>query len=147
MTSNFLYLSFSTLHSRSLWKTDTTIFTKLNKPPLSNKPPRLYYTPPSNKSKIIILSPPPPPPPWGELIEGFCSFTLSFVKFCTSEHYQAFYVYGRIQLNFSAFPTPENFFTGTHHNLPWVPEVFPAYGGNFRCWPKADTSLAVGASH
>ena len=31
--------------------------------------------------------------------------------------------------------------------LPWVPEVFLAYGGNFRCWPKADTSSAVGRSH
>ena len=24
--------------------------------------------------------------------------------------------------------------------LPWVPEVLLACGGNFRCWPKADTS-------
>ena len=32
-------------------------------------------------------------------------------------------------------------------DLPWVPEVLLAYGGNFRCWPKADTSLAVGHSH
>ena len=31
--------------------------------------------------------------------------------------------------------------------LPWVPEVFLACGGNFRCWPKADTSSAVGRSH
>ena len=31
--------------------------------------------------------------------------------------------------------------------LPWVPEAFLACGGNFRCWPKADTSLAVGRSH
>ena len=31
--------------------------------------------------------------------------------------------------------------------LPWVPEVFLACGGNFRCWPKADTSSAVGAGH
>ena len=30
--------------------------------------------------------------------------------------------------------------------LPWVPEVFLACGGNFRCWPKADTSSAVGRS-
>ena len=22
--------------------------------------------------------------------------------------------------------------------LPWVPEVFLACGGNFRCWPKAE---------
>ena len=26
--------------------------------------------------------------------------------------------------------------------LPWVPEVFLAWGGNFRCWPKADTSTS-----
>ena len=32
-------------------------------------------------------------------------------------------------------------------DLPWVPEVFLACGGNFRCWPKADTSSAVGRSH
>ena len=32
-------------------------------------------------------------------------------------------------------------------DLPLVPEVFLAYGGNFRCWPKADTSSAVGLSH
>ena len=30
--------------------------------------------------------------------------------------------------------------------LPWVPEVFLACSGNFRCWPKADTSSAVGRS-
>ena len=30
--------------------------------------------------------------------------------------------------------------------VPWVPEVFLACGGNFRCWPKADTSSAVGRS-
>ena len=30
--------------------------------------------------------------------------------------------------------------------LPWVPEVFLACGGNFRCWPKANTSSAVGRS-
>ena len=28
--------------------------------------------------------------------------------------------------------------------LPWVPEVFLACVGNFRCWPKADTSSALG---
>ena len=31
-------------------------------------------------------------------------------------------------------------------SIPWVPEVFLACGGNFRCWPKADTSSAVGRS-
>ena len=30
--------------------------------------------------------------------------------------------------------------------VPWVPEVFLACGGKFRCWPKADTSSAVGRS-
>ena len=28
--------------------------------------------------------------------------------------------------------------------IPWVPDVFLASGGDFRCWPKADTSSAVG---
>ena len=37
MTSNVLYLSFSTLHFGSFWKIDTIAFAKLNKPP-----PRLY---------------------------------------------------------------------------------------------------------
>ena len=32
-------LSFSTLYSSSLWRADTTIFTKLNKPSLSNTRP------------------------------------------------------------------------------------------------------------
>ena len=31
--------------------------------------------------------------------------------------------------------------------IPWAPEVFLAYSGNFRCWPKADTSSADGRSH
>ena len=31
--------------------------------------------------------------------------------------------------------------------IPRVPEVFLAGGGNFGCWPKADTSSAVGRSH
>ena len=31
--------------------------------------------------------------------------------------------------------------------VPWVPEVFLACCGNFRCWPKADTSSVVGRSH
>ena len=30
------------------------------------------------------------------------------------------------------------------HLLPWVPEVFLACSGNFRCWLKADTFSAVG---
>ena len=48
MTSNFLYLSFFTLHSSFLWRADTTtISAKLNKPPLSNKP-------------LVSIKPPPP---------------------------------------------------------------------------------------
>ena len=39
MTPNFLYLSFSTLNSSSLWRTDTIVFAKLVKPPVSIKPP------------------------------------------------------------------------------------------------------------
>ena len=39
VTSNFLYLSFSTLYSSSLWGTDTVFFAKLNKLPVSIKPP------------------------------------------------------------------------------------------------------------
>ena len=30
-----------------------------------------------------------------------------------------------------------------HGDIPWVPEVFLACSGNFRCWPKAHTSSAV----
>ena len=32
-------------------------------------------------------------------------------------------------------------------NSSWVPEVFLARGGNFRCWPKADISSAVRRNH
>ena len=39
MISNFLYFSFSTLYSSSLWRTDTVVFAKWNKLPLLNKPP------------------------------------------------------------------------------------------------------------
>ena len=39
------------------------------------------------------------------------------------------------------------FGVATFHNLPWVPEVFLACGGNFQCWLKADTSSAVGRSY
>ena len=38
-------------------------------------------------------------------------------------------------------------FIVTSSAVPWVPEVFLACGVNFRCWPKADTSSAVGRSH
>ena len=36
MISNFLYLSFSSFYSSSLWRTDTFVFAKLNKPPGGN---------------------------------------------------------------------------------------------------------------
>ena len=39
------------------------------------------------------------------------------------------------------------FFALIYKPLSWVPEVFLAYDGNFRCWPKADTSSAVGRSY
>ena len=42
MTSNFLYLSFSTLYSSSLWRTDTILWAKLITPALSNNSPHLY---------------------------------------------------------------------------------------------------------
>ena len=45
MTQNFLHLSFSTLYSSSLWRTDTIIVSKLNKPLLSNKPLSLLSPP------------------------------------------------------------------------------------------------------
>ena len=38
MTCNFSCLSFSTLHSSSLWKIDTITFAKLNTPPLKKAP-------------------------------------------------------------------------------------------------------------
>ena len=43
MTSNLLYLSFSSFYSSSLWRTDTIVFAKLNKLPLSRKhPPNVF---------------------------------------------------------------------------------------------------------
>ena len=38
------------------------------------------------------------------------------------------------------------FYSVTWFQVRWVPEVFLACGGNFRCWPKSDTSLVVGRS-
>ena len=46
MTSNFLYLSFSTLYSSSLWRTDTILWAKLNNPhPLKQLPPSVLSFP------------------------------------------------------------------------------------------------------
>ena len=39
MTLNFLHLSLSTFYSSSLWRTDTIVFAKLNKPHVSITPP------------------------------------------------------------------------------------------------------------
>ena len=50
MTSNFLYLSFSTLYSSSAWRTDTIVFAKLNKRPPS---------PTSHKCFFSVKHPPP----------------------------------------------------------------------------------------
>ena len=47
MTSDFLYLSFSTLRSSSLWRADTIVYAKLN-----NSPPP---TPLSNKLPLNVL--------------------------------------------------------------------------------------------
>ena len=49
--ANFLYLSFSTLRSSSLWRTDTIFFTKLNKPPLT--PGLYYFSPPPSPEGLI----------------------------------------------------------------------------------------------
>ena len=67
MTSTFLYLSFSTLYSSSLWRTDTIVVSKLNKPPLPQLPtqisPLSILSSPSNG--LEINKPPPPTPPQG----------------------------------------------------------------------------------
>ena len=54
MTENILYLSFSTLYSSSLWRTDTIAISKLNKPPpLKKSPPSLLSSPPSSNGLEI----------------------------------------------------------------------------------------------
>ena len=53
----FLYLSLSTLYSRSLWRTDTIVCSKLNKPPSRIRTPSLFK--------------PPPPFEWTWNIRGF----------------------------------------------------------------------------
>ena len=54
MTSNFLFLSFSTLHSRSLGRTDTTIVAKFNKPPPLDKSPSLLSAPPALRPLKLV---------------------------------------------------------------------------------------------
>ena len=43
---NFLFLSFSTMYSSSLWRTDTIVFAKLNKPPPAFKQAPHHYLAP-----------------------------------------------------------------------------------------------------
>ena len=76
MTSDFLYLSFSTLYSKSLWGINTVVFAKLNKHPFSTKPP--------------VSIKPPPPLKWvsnkqapGGLIDDL-RYTLYFLQIITS---------------------------------------------------------------
>ena len=58
MISNFLYLSFSSFYSSSLWRTDTFVFAKLNKPPSQVSIPSLL-TPPPPSSNVLELNKPP----------------------------------------------------------------------------------------
>ena len=67
MTQNFLYLSFSTLYSSSLRRTDTIVVSKLNKPPLLS-PPSLLSTP----SNGLEINKPP-----GGLNRGFTVLAFS----------------------------------------------------------------------
>ena len=55
MAPTFLYLSFSSLYCRSLWTTDTIIFSKLNKPRSQLSPP-----PPPTSNGFEINKPPNP---------------------------------------------------------------------------------------
>jgi len=75
--SNLLYVNFSTLYHSSLWRTDTIVFAKLNKPSLSNKPPVSINPPPQMSLKYI-----------SPLNRGFAVFPLSLatketVEVCT----------------------------------------------------------------
>ena len=56
----FLFLNFSTLYSSSLWRIDTSFFSKLISPPS-----------PSQISLLSLLSPPPPPSNGLEINRGF----------------------------------------------------------------------------
>ena len=60
MTSLFLYFTFSTLYSCSLCRTDTVVFTKLNKLPFSNnlspsllKPPQIVWNKKAPRGGIL----------------------------------------------------------------------------------------------
>ena len=47
--------------------------------------------------------------------------------------------YSPIQLSIQQF---QPFIQHSTLILPWVPEAFLAYGGNFRCWPKAEAATS-----
>ena len=65
---NFLYFSFSTLYSNSLWRTNTIVVSKLNKPPhFQISLPSPLSTPPPPSNGLEINS----PPPRGGLNRGF----------------------------------------------------------------------------
>ena len=59
MTSNFVYLSFSTLHSSSLWRTDISVSAKSNKPPSSEMNPLYLLSPPPTPSNVFEIKKPP----------------------------------------------------------------------------------------
>ena len=50
-------------------------------------------------------------------------------------------------VHFQTFRCSRKLPTETTCKVPRVPEAFLAYDGNFWCWPKAETPLAVGRSH
>ena len=65
-----------------------------------------------------------------QLASHNCFLYISLVDSC-------FFTILRIyRLNFTLQQIP----IWVANTLPWAPEVFLACGGNFRCWPKADTS-------
>ena len=76
MTSNFLHISFSTLYSSSLQRTDTIVFAKSNKhlPRAEIGPPPLLI-PPLPPSNVFELNKTPPPGEGG-LIEDLGGGTL-----------------------------------------------------------------------
>ena len=77
--SNFLYLSFSTLYSSSLWRTDTIVFAKLNEPLLSNKPSVSLTSPPSKGFEMNIS----PLPPRGLIKDlPYSTYSRKYFKTC-----------------------------------------------------------------
>ena len=56
---NFLYFSFSTLYSNSLWRTNTIVVSKLNKPPPFQISLPSPLSPPTPSNGLEINKPPP----------------------------------------------------------------------------------------